>query len=67
MSSPFASPQRRDDREVADGAALLPVPGRRPDDDSIAGEEDPGASVDMQTPPPAPVGPAPGSDKPAAR
>ncbi len=49
--------------------APQPVPGRRPDDDSIAGEEDPGASVDMVTPrpAPAPASPAPGSDKPAPR
>lgn len=37
-----------------------PVPGARPDDDSIAGEEDPGAGVDvLPQGTPAPVPPAP--------
>lgn len=49
--------------------APRPVPGKRPDDDSIAGEEDPGASIDVVSPQPEPPppGPAPGANKPAAR
>ena len=36
-------------------APLPPVPGARPDDDSIAGEEDPGAALEeLPQPTPAP-------------
>jgi hypothetical protein len=38
---------------TAPSPPLPPVPGAHPDDSSIAGEEDPGASVDA--PPPAPM------------
>ena len=39
----------------------LPVPGAHPDDDSVAGEEDPGASLEeLPKPAPAPAPPAPG-------
>lgn len=37
--------------------APLPLPGKRPDDDSVAGEEDPGASLEELVRP----GPAPGA------
>lgn len=47
--------------------ALPPLPGAHPDDDSVAGEEDPGASLEeMPKPaeaPPRPAAPVP----PAAR
>jgi hypothetical protein len=33
---------------------MPPLPGRRPDDDSVAGEEDPGASLEVLTPRPPP-------------
>lgn len=35
-------------------APMPPLPGRRPDDDSVAGEEDPGASLEVLTPRPPP-------------
>ena len=40
-------------------APLPPVPGKHPDDDSIAGEEDPGASLEVLTPRPPSSSPAP--------
>jgi len=45
-------------------APMPPLPGKRPDDDSVAGEEDPGASLEVLAPRP----PAHSSDpaKPAS-
>jgi hypothetical protein len=40
---------------------LPPVPGAHPDDDSVAGEEDPGASLEELPKPAAPQPAPPGS------
>ncbi len=51
---------------------LPPVPGAHPDDDSVAGEEDPGASLEelpkptVPEPPPAKTNEAPSRPKPGA-